>query len=1379
MIARAVSGLLHPGRGKGRWPLADLLALLAVIALVAGALALSASPASASSPPGAPSSVTVTRADGTLTASWPAVEGATGYHVTYSDDSKQSWSLGAFDHAGTSITISGIQNVRTYYVGVRARSAGGWGAWTNSPASGPHTPPTTPTPTPSPVPSPSPVPTPDPLVPTAPTSVTVTRSDGALEVTWPAVSVASSYHVTYALYQQTGREWSLAALNHESNSITISPVWNDEIYVVGVRARNSAGDSGWTNSPYALPFSGGKPAPEAPAPVTATRGSHTISATWPAVENATHYHVCYGGDAEGPYDHCESFHKGTSITWNRDVIRNHGVYYVGVSALNGNGESDWAVSLALAPWIPRVASVTVTRSDGALHASWAAAGGAISYHVTYSVDGTQSWSLGAYGHTGTSVEIGGVDNDKRYIVAVRVLHANGWGYWRNSDPVPEWTATAPAAPENLAVAPGAGFLDITWDASDGATGYDVRVKAQGSTSWTTVASDVTGTSHRYSTASTIDWVGVRAGNDVGESDWTDVSRLPPSDLLSTATGIAGASSGPATAEAKAEGGASGQSDVTAQAQLAAPVWGTITRSINRLKGELNLNWTHSGWATGYNIVCSDTDGWSWNVCGWVDGSAVNYTTVPSTQTKPIRVTHYRRGSGSYGTPGDYVLGRFRHYMVAIRAVNSNPADASPWVNSEIIRPISGQLRSLTYTRTNGQIVLSWAPNPWTTGYTIYCGTYDATQSPYVAPTTVCATLTSQDDTAARHSVTLTSWTGGGIDNTSTWDIQIVSTNKWGSDGMYAPLIAPNPSLTVGSVTSSGATLTVSNHTGGWWYQGGTLSGSPGQCTSVPSGSTVTLTGLEASTQYEYKIYSVSSCNAAALIASTSFKTRSSGSGPAFSVANVTNSAARLTLSGHTGGWWYKGGNRAIGEGECTAGPASFILDLSSLQSNTEYTYKAFSDSACATQVTTATFRTQPTYSLSVSNIGATTATLNISGHGGQWWYKATTGPDNTCKGPVAANTSYRNLSGLTSGSAYTYSAYSTSGCASTNLLATASQFTTSIGLTVSGITTTAATLTIDGHTAQWWYKATTGPDSTCKGPVAANTATKALSGLTAGNTYTYSAYSATGCADTDLLATAAQFTTNLTLSVSGVTSGGATLTLSGHTGGWWYQGGEVGEALGTCTSVPSGTTATLSGLDYSEDHEYKAYSATGCASANLLGTVRFTTKSTNAGPALTPTNVSQTTARLTLSGRTGGWWYRGGSRAAGEGNCTEGPSDHVLHLSDLSKDTEYTYRAYGDSLCGTRIASATFRTVAGESLAASNVGATSATLTISNHTAQWWYKADTGPDSTCKGPVAANTDTKGLTGLSAGTTYTYSAYSATGCADADLLATAAAFTTTP
>ena len=122
-----------------------VLAALALLAAFA-ALALAVQTVAAQqSPPGAVASVSVTRADGTLTASWDAPSGATSYHVTYSSTGGASWELASLDHSATSITIS-VDNAKTYIVGVRAKNDAGGGNWVNSAAAGPYTPPSIPPP---------------------------------------------------------------------------------------------------------------------------------------------------------------------------------------------------------------------------------------------------------------------------------------------------------------------------------------------------------------------------------------------------------------------------------------------------------------------------------------------------------------------------------------------------------------------------------------------------------------------------------------------------------------------------------------------------------------------------------------------------------------------------------------------------------------------------------------------------------------------------------------------------------------------------------------------------------------------------------------------------------------------------------------------------------------------------------------------------------------------------------------------------------------------------------------------------------------------------------------------------------------------------------
>ena len=279
-------------------------------------------------PPGPVSSVSVTRADGALTATWPAADRAASYHVTYTDNGGQSWSLAAYDHTETSITINAT-NSDTYIVGVRARNSGGASGWRNSASAGPFTP--TPTQPPSAV-----------------ASVSVTRADGTLTASWDAPDRATNYHVTYT--NNGGQSWSLAAFDHTSTSITID-VANSDTYIVGVRAKNSVGGSSWVNSPASGPYTPPPPTqpPSAVSSVSVSRADGTLTASWDAPDGATSYHITYSSNGGQSWSLAALDHSSSSITIN---VTNSDTYIVGVRAKNSAGGSGWRNSPASGPFVP-------------------------------------------------------------------------------------------------------------------------------------------------------------------------------------------------------------------------------------------------------------------------------------------------------------------------------------------------------------------------------------------------------------------------------------------------------------------------------------------------------------------------------------------------------------------------------------------------------------------------------------------------------------------------------------------------------------------------------------------------------------------------------------------------------------------------------------------------------------------------------------------------------------------------------------------------------------------------------------------------------------------------------------------------------------------
>ena len=110
-------------------------------------------------------------------------------------------------------------------------------------------------------------------------------------------------------------------------------------------------------------------------------------------------------------------------------------------------------------------------------------------------------------------------------------------------------------------------------------------------------------------------------------------------------------------------------------------------------------------------------------------------------------------------------------------------------------------------------------------------------------------------------------------------------------------------------------------------------------------------------------------NGTATIAHTATSTDSDYNGPADSVtvseadndpvlraSNITRNGAELSLSNHSTAWWYK--QTAPSEGSCisvSAGTTS--VSLSGLAAGTGHTYKAYSDSACGTELASTTFAT--------------------------------------------------------------------------------------------------------------------------------------------------------------------------------------------------------------------------------------------------------------------------------------------------------------------------------------------------------------------------------------------------------------------------------------
>ena len=229
---------------------------------------------------------------------------------------------------------------------------------------------------------------------------------------------------------------------------------------------------------------------------------------------------------------------------------------------------------------------------------------------------------------------------------------------------------------------------------------------------------------------------------------------------------------------------------------------------------------------------------------------------------------------------------------------------------------------------------------------------------------------------------------------------------------------------------------------------------------------------------------------------------------------------------------------------------------------------------------TAETNTSPFAALRVEDVEATTATLHITNHTGDWYYKHTTPSNGTCSGKVAAGAGKADLT-VSTGTSYTYAAYSDSGC--TTLLATAASFLTKPGQTT-GVTVTAQVQQLDvswtalsgqtvtGYKVQW-KSGNEDYNTGDRQKTVTSGSSASITGLSDSTTYTVrvTAYNDTG----DGAASAESTGTTETpleppaLTSSAVEATTATLTLANHTGDWYYK--RTTPSGGACSSAVSGT----------------------------------------------------------------------------------------------------------------------------------------------------------------------------------------------------------------
>ena len=472
------------------------------------------------------------------------------------------------------------------------------------------------------------------------------------------------------------------------------------------------------------------------------------------------------------------------------------------------------------------------------------------------------------------------------------------------------------------------------------------------------------------------------------------------------------------------------------------------------------------------------------------------------------------------------------------------------------------------------------------------------------------------------------------------------------------------------------------------------------------------------------------------------------------VANsVTETGANLTIS-QGGAWHYK--QTAPNEGSCATSTNQQTVSLSGLEPDTSYTYEAFNDANCTSpNIADETFTT---VDFALVGKTATTATLKLDHGPTDWWYNETHQNVKNCTdGPSGEF----NVTGLTKETDYTFQAYRSSSCSSSDWIGVVHMKTPPPAtLTAGPVRGNSATLTLANHYGPWYYKETSPNTGTCTAVSSGQTAS--LSDLTAGQAYTYEAYSDQSCTANKL---ADETFTTYAFTFVSKTNTSATLKLEPVPSGgkWWYKGTSTPSAV-ACTEA-SAAEITVSELTKNTSYSIQAYLAQDCASSDSIGVVHLKTLPQHA---LFADSVAQTTATLRLTNANVAWRYQRTT-----------PADTTCHsvafgtttvaLASLSPSTTYTYESYRTSCTeDTKIDHITFTTkpAAPGKPTATVAGATSVTLSWTPDSSggsvidKWQYikKEGNGNWETNWADMSGSTATTTshtVTGLSPGTAYKF------------------------
>jgi titin len=442
--------------------------------------------------PGAPTSVSATAGDHSVSVTWTAPAGDGGSPVTSYTVTVSPGGATAFCSVSP-CSVTGLSNGVAYTATVQATNAVG-----DSVASSPSAPVTPAT------------------VPGAPTSFTVQPGNGSASLVFEAAATDGSGIIGYQSSIDGGASWqALTVTGTTTLTATITGLINGTSYGIEVRAVNGVGDGAVAGPLSIIPVT----VPGVPTGASAGPGNGSIDVSWTAPAGTggspiTSYTVTVSPG--GATTSCSA--SPCSVTG----LSNGTAYTATVYATNAVGDSvasspSAPVTPATVPGSPTSFTTQPGNGSAVLVFDPPADNGSAIIGYQYSIDGGTTWpALSVSGMTPLTATITGLTNGTSYGIEVRAV--NGVGDGAVAGPLSTIPVTVPGAPTAVSAAPGNGSISVSWTAPAGDGGspissYTVTVSPGGATaSCSASPCSVTGLGNGTAYTATVD-----ATNAVGDS----------------------------------------------------------------------------------------------------------------------------------------------------------------------------------------------------------------------------------------------------------------------------------------------------------------------------------------------------------------------------------------------------------------------------------------------------------------------------------------------------------------------------------------------------------------------------------------------------------------------------------------------------------------------------------------------------------------------------------------------------------------------------------------------------------------------------------------------------------------------------------------------